>query len=230
MATNELRTSRRKLLPEMEGATARWYDRNRGSASQLAEYRRQAARLAEGLPAGATVLEVAPGPGYLAVELARRGPFRVTGLDVSRTFVELAGERARRAGVDVTFRHGDVHELPFGADTFDLVVCQAAFKNFTRPVRALDEMHRVLRPGGRAVIHDLRADVSREEIRREVARMGLGALSAFWTRAALRMLRRRAITGDRFARLAAECAFGGGEVDRDGLVGLEVRLHKPLTG
>ncbi|SCG65837.1 class I SAM-dependent methyltransferase [Micromonospora humi] len=226
MGTKDLRAPRRKMVPEMEGATARWYARNRGSAEQLAEYRRQAARLAAGLPDGAGVLEVAPGPGYLAIELARLGAYRITGLDVSRTFVALAGEAARRAGVAVDFRQGDVHDLPFPANTFDLVVCQAAFKNFVRPVRALDEMHRVLRPGGRAVIHDLRSDISAADIAREVAGMGLGRLDALWTRSALRMLRRRAVTADTFARLAGASAFGGAEVDRDGGIGLEVRLTR----
>jgi len=229
MTTKDLRAPKRKLVPEMEGATARWYARNRASANQLAEYRRQAARLAEGLPADAAVLEVAPGPGYQAIELARLGAYRVTGLDVSHTFVELAGEAARRAGVTVAFRQGDVHELPFRADSFDLVICQAAFKNFTRPVRALDEMHRVLRPGGRAVIQDLRADASRTDIEREVARMGIRGLDAFWTRSALGWLRRRAVTADVFARLAAESAFGGAEIEPEGLVGLEVRLSRAAT-
>ncbi|MDG4804526.1 class I SAM-dependent methyltransferase [Micromonospora sp. WMMD980] len=113
MGTKDLRAPKRKVMPEMEGAAARWYARNRGSAAQLVEYRRQAVRLAEGLPDGAAVLEVAPGPGYLAIELARLGAYRITGLDVSRTFVALAGEAARRAGVVVDFRQGDVHDLPF---------------------------------------------------------------------------------------------------------------------
>jgi len=44
------------------------------------------------------VLEVAPGPGYLAVEMARWGRLRVTGLDISHTMVEIATEHARKAG------------------------------------------------------------------------------------------------------------------------------------
>lgn len=76
------------------------------------------------------------------------------------------------------------------------------------------------------MIHDLRADASAADIEREVARMGLRGLDAFWTRSALRMLRRRAVTAGAFARLAAESAFGGAEVDRDALIGLEVRLRK----
>src|SRR6185369_6635321 len=89
--------------PEMEGPIARWYARVRGSDSQLAGYRSQASELAGRIPVGARVLEVAPGPGYLAVELARAG-VQVTGLDISRTFVEIATDNARNAGVRVDFQ------------------------------------------------------------------------------------------------------------------------------
>ena len=58
----------RRAAPRMEGAMARWYARNRGSASQLAQYRVEAAALIADLPDGADVLEIAPGPGYLAVD------------------------------------------------------------------------------------------------------------------------------------------------------------------
>ena len=136
--------NRFKLLPEMEGRMARWYARQRGTESQLALYRKQASALTAGLPTGAKVLEIAPGPGYLTLELARLGRFQVSGLDISRTFVELASEHARQAGLSIDFRHGDVASIPFEPGSFDLIVCQAAFKNFTQPVRALDEMQRVL--------------------------------------------------------------------------------------
>src|SRR5438270_721276 len=141
--------------PEMEGPIARWYARIRGSASQLEAYRKQALHLTTGLRDGARVLEVAPGPGYLAIEMARPGRIHVTGLDISRTFVEIAGENASQAGVTVEFRQGDVARMPFETESFDLVVCQAAFKNFTQPRSALAEMHRVLRAGGSAVIQDM---------------------------------------------------------------------------
>src|ERR1700731_3613112 len=93
--------------PEMEGLVARWYARIRGTGSQAEVYRKQATRLTEGLPAGATVLEVAFGPGYLAIEMARAGRVHVTGLDISRTFVQIASDNAQVAGVDVDFLHGD---------------------------------------------------------------------------------------------------------------------------
>jgi len=213
----------RLRVPEMEGRTARWYARQRGSHSQLAEYRRQAERMTADLPAGCDILEVAPGPGYHALELARLG-YRVTGLDISHTMVQIATDHARAAGMAVDFRHGDASAMPFGDDSFDLVVCQAAFKNFLHPVTVLDEMHRVLRPGRSAVIQDLNHDATAADIAGEVARMRLSPVNAFVARFTLRWLRRRARTAEQFRRLVAASTFGECEIGTDG-IGLEVRLR-----
>ena len=59
------------------------------------------------------MLEVAPGPGYFAIEVARLQRFHVTGLDISRSFVQIASENARQEGLDVDFRHGDAASMPF---------------------------------------------------------------------------------------------------------------------
>ncbi len=216
---------RRLLLPEMEGITARWYARQRGTPSQMAGWRGQAATLCAGLPRGSRVLEVAPGPGYLAIEIARLGGLEVTGLDISRTMVEIARENAARARVEVDFRQGDVCAMPFAGGSFDLVVCQAAFKNFRRPVTALDEIHRVLREGGRAVIHDMRREATAADVAAEVAGQGLGAFNGFLTRRILAGLRSRAHSQPAFERLLAASRFGTGEVAGSG-IGLEVRLLK----
>ena len=215
-------------LPEMEGPIARWYTRLRSSESQIQTYRRQALQLTEALADGADVLEVAPGPGHLAVEIARLGRFQVTALDISRTFVEIGSENARRAGVSVDFRVGDAASLPFEAESFDLVVCQAAFKNFTRPIDALDEMHRVLRAGGAAVIQDMSSDASHADIEREVEAMDLGRVNTFMTKATLEMLRRRAYSAAQFKRLAAESKFQTCEILTEG-IGMEVRLKKRVV-
>ena len=220
---------RRFQLPEMEGRTARWYARQCGSATQMAEYRQEAARLTAGLASGAKVLEVAPGPGYQAVEMARAGVARVTGLDISRTMVEIGTQTARQAGVHVEFRQGDVSAMPFAAESFDLIVCQAAFKNFRQPLAALNEMYRVLRPGGRAVIQDMNRDVAGADIAAEVRGMRLSRINSFMTRLTLStMLRRRAYSAARFERLVAHTAFGGCETHTQGMT-LEVRLAKPAA-
>jgi ubiquinone/menaquinone biosynthesis C-methylase UbiE len=210
--------------PEMEGAVARWYAKVRSSGSQIEEYRKQAAQLTQGLQAGARVLEVAPGPGYLAVEIARLG-FQVTGLDISHTFVQIGSENASHAGVSVDFRQGDAAVMPFEADSFDLIVCQAAFKNFVYPASALDEMHRVLRGGGTTVIQDMSSQASHADINLEVQKMRLGWWSTFSTTATLEMLKRRAYSPARFQQLAAESPFQSCAISTQG-IGLEVRLTK----
>ena len=224
MQTMETRRWRFKG-PEMEGPVARWYARIRGSKSQIEVYRKQALELTAGLPDGAGVLEVAPGPGYLTIEMARLGRLRVTGLDISHTFVEIASRSAAEAHVAVDFRQGDVAAMPFAAESFDLVVCQAAFKNFTLPKSALSEMHRVLRHGGTAVIQDMSRDATHADIDGEVKTMELGPLGTFTTRATLEMLRRRAYSPAQFERLVAESPFQTSVIAMAG-IGLEVRLTK----
>ena len=211
--------------PEMEGHIARWYARVRGTKSQRDAYRSQASQLTAGLPSGAQVLEVAPGPGYLAVEIARLGRFQVTGLDISHTFVQIASENAREAGVTVQFRQGDVAHTPFASESFDLIVCQAAFKNFTLPRSALAEMHRVLRTGGTAVIQDMSGAATHADIEHEVEAMNLGRLNAFTTKATLEMLKRRAYTPAQLELLAKQSPFATCDITTEG-IGLELRLQK----
>ena len=211
--------------PEMEGVVARWYARIRGTDSQIEQYRKEAGRLTGGLPAGASVLEVAFGPGYLAIELARLGRFQVSGLDISHTFVKIASQNAREAGVTADFHQGDAAVMPFPADSFDLMVCQAAFKNFVHPGSALSEMHRVLRAGGTAVIQDMSSEASHADIEREVNTMKLGRVSSFTTKGTLEMLKRRAYSPATFEQLAAESPFQTCTITTEG-IGLEVSLTK----
>ncbi|HVX09609.1 MAG TPA: class I SAM-dependent methyltransferase [Pirellulales bacterium] len=200
----------------MEGWIARWYARTRGA--DLESFRREATEVADQLPRGAHVLEVAPGPGFFSIELARLGDFRITGLDISQAFVEIARDGARRAGVSVDFRSGNASAMPLAGESFDFVYCSAAFKNFAEPIEALDEMHRVLRPGGRAVIHDLRKDVSLAEIDTYIARSGRKRFDAWLTRWAFRtMLVKRAYTLDALRDLVRHTRFGACQIATDEL-------------
>ena len=207
----------------MEGLIASWYARNTKGDGRHAL---GAEALLRNLSPNARVLEVAPGPGYLAIALAKGGA-RVSGLDISESFVRIARENAQAEGVDVDFQRGNASQMPYDAESFDFVVCQAAFKNFSDPVGALDEIHRVLAPGGSASIVDLRKEASLEEIDAEVARMGMSALSAIWTRLTFRtFLLKNAYTEDALRELVAKSRFGSGEVIRDGIA-FDLRLRKP---
>lgn len=208
----------------MEGTIARWYARNTGK--DLSRFAEQTRAVVARVPAGADVLEVAPGPGYLAIELARTGDYTVTGLDVSTSFVEMARQKAAEAGVQIDFRHGNVSAMPFENESFDFIVCCAAFKNFSDPVGALREMHRVLRPGGRAYINDLRRDVSKEAVDADVARMGLGAVNRAITRYVLRsVLPRQAYDKRQFAALISHTDFRTFDI-QETPISLDIELNK----
>jgi ubiquinone/menaquinone biosynthesis C-methylase UbiE len=161
----------------MEGGVARWYDKT--TRRDMPEFVGLAARIAALVPARATVLEVAPGPEFLAIELAKRG-LEVWAVDISKTFVEIARRNAAAAHVTLRFEVGDAAALPIGDASVDFVVCRAAFKNFSQPVRALAEMRRVLRPGGTALLIDMRRDVSIAALKRYVDGLGLGWLNRWF--------------------------------------------------
>jgi ubiquinone/menaquinone biosynthesis C-methylase UbiE len=207
----------------MEGMIARWYNKNtrgRGDFQQAAD------EIARMLPKGSRVLEVAPGPGFLAIDIARTGLFQVTGLDISKTFVEIAQANAREAGVQIDFRHGDVAHMPFEDESFDFITCHAAFKNFAQPVLALQEMYRVLRPNGRVSIVDLRPDATPEAIDAEVKKMGQNALNTWFTRLTFNtVLLKNAHSKEEFNSYVAQTKFSGCEILESPL-GLEVKLTK----
>jgi ubiquinone/menaquinone biosynthesis C-methylase UbiE len=207
----------------MEGATARWYDRT--TRKDLSEFRALAVRIAGALPSGASVLEVAPGPGFLSIELAKRG-LAVRSVDISRTFVEIARRNALADGVDVRFDLGNAAALPLEDASVDFVVCRAAFKNFTEPRKALAEMRRVLRPGGKALVIDMRRDASMADVKHYVDGLGVSLLNRWFMLLTFRfMLIKRAYPPEQFRRLAMEAGWAQTRIDLSGM-GFEACLTK----
>jgi ubiquinone/menaquinone biosynthesis C-methylase UbiE len=207
----------------MNGMIASWYATN---ASKRMEQYKTWAESAARLAPGNEILEVAPGPGYFSIELARLGAYRITGLDISATFVDIARKNAEEACVDVDFRNGNASQMPFPDNKFDFVFCSAAFKNFTDPVGALREMHRVLRLGGKALIYDLRKDASREEIDSEVDRIGGSGLNKFIIRYTFRnMLLKRAYGKEDIEKFVSQTGFRNVQISQNA-IGLEILLTK----
>jgi len=208
----------------MEGRIAAWYAKN--TRKDMVEFQNLADRLARDLAVHSHILEVAPGPGYLSIELAKRGQFEVAGLDISKTFVEIARENARRDSVSVDFHLGDASAMPFAGETFDLVVCRAAFKNFSRPQEAIDEMFRVLKLGGRAIIIDLSKNASMKEVDRYIERLGVGCLNSLFMKFTFRyMLMPRAYSESEIESFASRSKFGKIEIVSKPL-GFEAVLNK----
>ena len=208
----------------MDGLIAKWYAAS--TRRSLEEYKALARRVAGELKPGSRVLEVAPGPGYFAIELAKLGDYQITGIDISPTFIEIARRNATDAGVAVDFRLGNAASLPFEHSTFDFLLCRAAFKNFAQPLQVLNEMYSVLRDGGRGLIIDLRRDSTREAIGEAVDKMGQNFVNRALTRLTFRfMLLRRAYTKSEFQRFFAATKFRAVDV-REESIGLEIRFEK----
>jgi ubiquinone/menaquinone biosynthesis C-methylase UbiE len=189
----------------MEGSIARWYDRT--TRKDMPEFRALAARVAAVVPSGGSVLEVAPGPGFLSIELAKRG-LRVRAVDISATFVEIARRNAAAERAEAQFEVGNAAALSVESGSIDVVVCRAAFKNFSEPVKALSEMRRVLRPGGTALLIDMRRDASLAEIRGYVNGLGVNLLNRWFMMLVFRfMLIKRAYPVDDIRNMARQAGW-----------------------
>jgi ubiquinone/menaquinone biosynthesis C-methylase UbiE len=102
-----------------------------------------------------TVLDVACGPGIVAAALAEKAR-QIVALDVTPEMLSQARQRCAKAGLsNVIFREDSATDLPFTENSFDGVVTRLSIHHFEEPRRALDEMFRVLRPGGTLVIADV---------------------------------------------------------------------------
>ena len=97
------------------------------------------------------VLDVACGSGNLAVVAAQKGA-DVTGLDLADNLVASAKRRAAAMGLQISFDQGDAEQLPYGDDSFDLVMTMFGAMFAPRPELVASELVRVCRPGGRVAM------------------------------------------------------------------------------
>ncbi len=118
---------------------------------------------ASALQAHGDAVDLGCGAGQLVQELAWKAPgLHVTGIDLSEKLLTYAKQSALQAGLEqrVDFRPGNVEEIPFPDQSLDLVVSTASLHHWRDPVKVLNEIDRVLKPGGAFYIFDLRRDLA----------------------------------------------------------------------
>ena len=123
------------------------------SLSLHSRWRRYAVKRAE-LQNGDSALDVCCGTGDFAFELIKTVGLngRVVGVDFCNPMLEIARSKANRAGyASIQFINSDAVHLPFDDEEFNCVTIGFGIRNITRPVEALQEMLRVLKPGGRFI-------------------------------------------------------------------------------
>ena len=208
----------------VEGKKARQYDEfsRQYRMQDLKEYAELAAKH---VADGGSVLDIATGPGYFCIELAKMGHFRVTGIDISEDLVEIGRANARRAGVAVDFVQGSASAMRFPDGIFDLVFCSWAMKNFMEPARVLGETFRVLKPGGSALIVDLNHEATGRQWYRYASTRQLKGMTAFAMGMAFRIQRSGAYSRAQFDELIKNSPFRIHDIQDMG-INLYVRLSK----
>ena len=174
------------------------------------------ARLLLGLGDGDVVLDVACGPGNFTREFARAvGPEGLAvGIDASRTMLERGADELRRADLgNLTLIRGDATALPFRDASFDAACCFAALHLFPDPFAALDEMRRVLRPGGRiALMASVRRQLTVRPLKPVLERAS--GIRMFEAEELVEALDRRGFTGIH-RRISGMVQFVGGRLATD---------------
>ena len=108
---------------------------------------------------GSDILDVACGTGIVARTAASKlgSDARVTGLDINQQMLNKASEMAEMEGLEIDWQQGDAGDLPFEDNRFDNLFCQQAMQFFPEPQQVLNEMQRVLKPGGVLALNILRS-------------------------------------------------------------------------
>ncbi len=121
------------------------------------------------------LLDVCSGPGRLLVQLAATLPeVELFGVDVSAAMVRRA---RRRLGPRAKMVCAPAAAIPYEDASFDVVVCSASFYQWDDPVAGLDEIHRVLKPGGFALLYETYRDCDLTEIRAALKRRRTSSIS-----------------------------------------------------
>ncbi|WP_283610785.1 class I SAM-dependent methyltransferase [Faecalispora anaeroviscerum] len=109
---------------------------------------------------GGNVLEIGPGPGYVGLELAKKLSLAsLTGCEISSAMIRFAEKNAAEYGISARYVPGNCMKMSFEDDSFDTVISNGSLHEWENPIRAFNEIYRVLRTGGRYCITDLRRDV-----------------------------------------------------------------------
>ncbi|MGV9412390.1 methyltransferase domain-containing protein [Nocardia sp. NPDC003693] len=106
--------------------------------------------------AGESAVDIGSGTGSEVIRFAEAvgATGTAVGVEPDPQLLTAAERRAAQAGSTATFVSGDAYGLPFGSDSFDVALCERVFQHLTSPARAVGEIARVLKPGGRVVVMD----------------------------------------------------------------------------
>jgi ubiquinone/menaquinone biosynthesis C-methylase UbiE len=130
-----------------------------------------------------SILDIGTGPGHLLIAIQKVLPdAKLVGVDISSAMVALALSNLKKYRQDnqIEVRVADANCLPFEDQTFHCVVSTGSLHHWKDPLQAFSEAHRVLKPGGQALIYDLVRDMPEVVCKDTRARFGNFRLALLW--------------------------------------------------
>ena len=118
---------------------------------------------------GPKVLETSFGTGYLLTQYADK--FDTYGIDYNEKFVTMATEKLQKKNISATLQKADIEDLPFDDETFDCIVNTMAFTGYPNGEKAMAEIHRVLKPGGKFILIDIDYPTNRNWLGMKLTRL-----------------------------------------------------------
>ena len=164
-----------------------------------------------------SILDIGTGPGWLLVKLHQHAPrLRITGVDTSASMVAKARRNIVVAGLaeKIEIKEGNASHLPFADNTFETVVSTGSIHHWKDPVDALNEIYRVLKKGGRALIYDIVSDTPKPVLKDVAREYGRLKTMLFW----LHAFEEPFYSHEAFATLAQPSLFKTGHTQYVGLL------------
>jgi len=130
-----------------------------------------------------SILDIGTGPGWLLVKLHHESPgLRLTGLDASPSMVARAQKNMAKAGLSevIQIRVGNASHMPFSENSFDMVVSTGSIHHWKNPTAGLNEVYRVLKPEGYALMYDLASDTPSSVLKETAYEFGRLRVLLFW--------------------------------------------------